>query len=111
VRHLGLESLITPFPTTSSIAAKLFKKNNITFDMVYLDASHDTDDVMHDIFDYLPLTDCLFGDDYDWPSVRAAVDVFPKVFQQKYPASPIGYNLTLDIHNEKWILRKGVTLR
>lgn len=74
VASLGFAPYITPFPTTSAIAARFFRAHNVMFDMTYIDGSHDTSDVITDIMSYHSISEFIFGDDYDWPSVRTAVD-------------------------------------
>ena len=100
VVHRGLESYIQPFPTTSLIAARFFKKENITSKLIYLDASHDYEDILIDLKNYYPLLEensILFGDDYfAWPGVKKAVDEF---------VSDNNLNLTIE-ENNFWIIRK-----
>lgn len=91
------QHIITPFPTTSSIAAKFFCHHHIKFDLIYIDASHETKDVFSDLADYENLSSVIFGDDYDWPSVRAAVDSFHNQRLREFD---------LEISAEKWILRR-----
>lgn len=93
VVNSGLTHLITPFPATSLIAAELFRQKVFIFDMVYIDASHDTSDVIADITAWSRLTKVLLGDDYDWPSVRAAVHEMAK--QQP--------DWQLSVIDEKWL--------
>lgn len=79
VCHTGTQDVIVPFPTTSLIAARFLAAGGYRFDLIYIDGSHDTQDVFHDLESYLPLLapgGVIFGDDYDMPSVRAAVDAF-----------------------------------
>lgn len=60
---------------TSVEAALMFQQP--TFDMVYIDGSHDYEDVKIDILNWLPRAKkILCGDDYTkgWPGVRKAVD-------------------------------------
>ena len=76
----GHSERITPFPTTSSIAAKWLKLKQLRPDLAYIDASHSFEDVTRDLYDYWPLVNeggVLFGDDYEtWLEVRAAVNRF-----------------------------------
>lgn len=92
----SLEKFITPFPTTSAIAAKFFKHHKIMFDLIYIDASHDTQDVMDDINNYVDLAPVIFGDDYDWLSVKEGVDKMAKMLPDH----------NFEVINEKWILRR-----
>jgi len=74
-----LNTQVTPLPMTSSSAAELFAKHNVTIDMVYLDAGHREREVYADLQDWWPLTNkVLVGDDYNshWPGVIAAANRF-----------------------------------
>src|SRR4029434_8614820 len=67
VCHHGLQDRIIPFPQTSSIAALWFRYYGILADLIYLDASHEEEDVYHDVCHYWELlagNGVLFGDDY-----------------------------------------------
>jgi len=77
--HFELQDIVTPFPSTSTIAAKYFEHNNITADMIYIDGSHLYDDVKMDIKNYYPLVNqggVLLGDDYNKQPVIQAVNEF-----------------------------------
>lgn len=84
----GVKEYILPFPTTSTIAAKYFKNNNIQPELVYIDASHEYEDVLCDIknyFDLLRRGGIIFGDDYvAWPGVKLAVNKFCEEKQLKF---------------------------
>jgi hypothetical protein len=67
VQAAKLEHLITPVPMPSLQAAQYFKETELKADVIYIDASHDQDDVKRDILAYLPLLKpggIIFGDDY-----------------------------------------------
>lgn len=73
----GHDDCIVPFPISSLSAARWLQRYGVTADLIYIDASHDTHDVYWDIQHYLPILNrggVMFGDDYDWGSVRQAVD-------------------------------------
>ena len=74
----NLCDIIVPFPNTSSIAAQWLYKHNITPNLVYLDGSHNEEDVLYDIEHYYELIDhgILCGDDYKWIGVEYAVNTF-----------------------------------
>ncbi len=96
----AMSGVITPFPTTSGIAARFFKLHTLNFDLVYLDASHDYEDVAADIAAYWPLVGAggvLFGDDFTqgWPGVMRAVNEF---------AEQAGMKLQID--GDKWVMRR-----
>lgn len=76
VFHKGYENVIQPIPATSFIGAKIFEHYGIKADLIYIDGSHDYDDVKADIKAYKELLNpngIMFGDDYGWPSVSDAV--------------------------------------
>lgn len=80
VVHAGKQGQITPCPLPSLIAARLLLEKGARFDLCYIDASHDEEDVLADIAAWLPLLrpgGVLFGDDLDWPSVDAAITRCP----------------------------------
>ena len=64
------------------IGARWFAKENIKADLIYIDASHDYEDVRVDLEAYWPLLNeggVIFGDDYNehqWPGVVEAVNEF-----------------------------------
>lgn len=75
----GLSDVVCPFPQTSVIAARWFKAHGISADLIYIDASHDYEDVKMDINLYWNLLNnggILFGDDYWIVDVKNAVDEF-----------------------------------
>ena len=98
VCHRGFQDRIIPFPQTASIAALWFRQFGIKADLIYLDGSHEEEDVYQDHGNYWEiLTDkgILFGDDYDWDGVRLAVERFAKEEKKK-----------IEFLSDKWLLRK-----
>jgi hypothetical protein len=101
VVHKNLQDIILPFPNTSENGYRYFKYNNITAQMIYIDASHEEDDVYKDLNNYYDLLEnngILFGDDYqkEWPGVINSVNKFS---QER--------NMELEIvGNNFWILKK-----
>ncbi len=76
VVHAGLQDTIVPFPNTSLIAARYFKRHNITANLIYVDGSHDEADVEADLNAYRPLLTAggvMFGDDYNDSGVERAI--------------------------------------
>ncbi|MDD5217530.1 MAG: class I SAM-dependent methyltransferase [Candidatus Omnitrophica bacterium] len=76
-----LTDRIIPFPQTSIIASRWLKQNRVEADLIYIDGSHDEEDVYLDLVHYLELVKkggVLFGDDYGDAAtgVKAAVDRF-----------------------------------
>lgn len=92
----GWSKHITPFPQTSANAARWFKKNNIQADLIYLDASHEYDDVLMDLRMYYPLVrmgGILFGDDWQtFHDVTRALNDF---------------GLPYDKVGRQWVIRKA----
>ncbi|MES2572206.1 MAG: CmcI family methyltransferase [Verrucomicrobiota bacterium] len=98
VCHRGAQKRIVPFPQTSSIAGLWLRHYGIRADLIYLDGSHEEEDVYEDLLRYWEvLADggVLFGDDYSWDGVRLAVERFAR-------EEGIGIAFLAD----KWVLRK-----
>lgn len=75
----GLDN-VYPIPITSVRAAGMFRLIGLKFDFIFIDASHDYENVCADIAVWRPLLKrggILAGHDYghdDWPGVKQAVD-------------------------------------
>ena len=101
VIHNECEDIITPIPNTSVNGAKFLKFNKITPDLIYLDASHEEEDVYIDLTHYFTLlkpSGTIFGDDFsdNWPGLKSSVIKFANENRLK-----------LDIfENNYWILNK-----
>jgi hypothetical protein len=81
VCHRGHQPRIIPFPQTSATAALWLRYFGITADLIYLDGSHEEDDVYGDCLGYwetLAPRGVMFGDDWSWDGVRLAVTRFAK---------------------------------
>jgi hypothetical protein len=79
VCHASHQHRIVPFPQTSATAALFLRTNGIQGDLIYIDGSHEEEDVYQDLLDYWPLLrtgGTIFGDDYTWDGVRLAVNRF-----------------------------------
>ncbi len=82
VVHAGLEDVIVPFPATSTIAARLLIVRGVKADLIYIDGSHEENDVYSDVTYYwhcLRPGGVMFGDDYRpeyYPGVVRAVEAF-----------------------------------
>jgi hypothetical protein len=75
----GHAGRITPFPQTSTNAARFFRRAGIQADLIYVDGSHDYEDVRADLEAWWPVLrggGTMFGDDYCqyWSGVIRAVD-------------------------------------
>ena len=80
VRH-GMQDRITPLPATSRDAARILKFHKQSADLIYLDGSHEREDVAEDLANWsrrLNLGGHIFGHDYQMPGVRLSVDEFAK---------------------------------
>lgn len=72
----NLSERVTPFPLPSNLACRWLARHQFKFDFIYIDGSHETDDVRRDIEGALSVLEpggVIFGDDHDWPTVRAAL--------------------------------------
>ncbi len=99
VCHKGLQDLIVPFPQTASIASLWLRYYGITAEMVYIDASHEEEDVYLDLCNYwevVSVNGIVFGDDYAWDGVRLAANRF---------ANDVGRAVSFVA--DKWVLRKS----
>lgn len=99
VVHSNHQDIIIPVPLTSNLAAKLLSRKNIKADLIYIDASHETEDVYDDMKNYIPLLNqngIIFGDDYHWESVKNGVNLYAK-----------DYSCEIEINrNVYWIMKK-----
>lgn len=81
----GQQRRIIPFPQTSLIASRYLWQHQVRADLIYIDGSHDVDDVAADIRAYHTLLrsgGVLFGDDYEsFEDVRHAVNAAGHVFE------------------------------
>lgn len=96
--HKGHQKRIIPFPQTSSTAALWLRYFGFTAELIYIDASHEEDDVYGDLMAYwevLAPGGILFGDDWSWDGVRLAVLRFAQQF-----------DLTYRFVADKWVLDK-----
>jgi predicted O-methyltransferase YrrM len=98
VVHNNLQDIIIPFPNTSLTCARYFRNKNVRADLIYIDASHEYEDVIDDLEAYFPLLSdkgIIFGDDYGWSGVKQAVDEFV-----------VKNQLTLGGNSNHWVLKK-----
>ena len=102
VMYANHQDCIVPFPNTSIIAARFLRKYQIQADVIYIDASHEEEDVYMDLTSYWSLLrsgGVIFGDDWDAGSlgygVICAVNRFVKEKQ-----------LNLQVQGNKWLIQK-----
>lgn len=82
VQAKGLSRNIVPFPVTATCGAEVMRHFGVQADLIYIDAGHREVEISLDMNDYWPLLRAggiMFGDDYSWPGVIAAVDKFADV--------------------------------
>jgi hypothetical protein len=97
VCHAGKQRRIIPFPFPSTTAALWLLRTDVRADLIYIDGSHEEEDVHQDLLDYAPLLTpggALFGDDWSWPGVRNAVTRFAKSNRK-----------TITHVHDKWLIR------
>lgn len=96
--HLNLQDIVIPFPTTSVIAGRFLRDHGYRAEIIYIDGSHEYDDVLNDLQLYWPLitpNGALVGDDFWIDDVRRAVGHFAA---QR--------NLTIIQAHPCWFIRK-----
>lgn len=74
--HNNLQDYVLPLPLPSNIAYKVLLNDNISADLIYIDGSHEYEDVKCDIENYKKLLShkgIMFGDDWGWSGVNRAV--------------------------------------
>ena len=79
VCRAGRQERITPLPLPSVTAAQWFSLRGVRADLIYIDGSHEEEDVFQDLVSYWDLLrpgGVLFGDDWSWDGVRLAVEGF-----------------------------------
>lgn len=98
VVRAGHSDRITPFPVPSVTAAQWCALQGVRADLIYIDGSHEEDDVYQDLtawWDLVREGGVLFGDDWQWDGVRLAVERFAKE-----NGLPIAHR------HDKWELRR-----
>ncbi len=100
VVHNNLQDTIIPVPNTTLTGMKILAAKNIKPDVIYIDASHEYDDVYSDLSFANKMVEkgIIFGHDYDWcAGVKGAVDTFVKE-----------NNLRLESKAAFWIIKKAL---
>lgn len=91
---------VLPLPMTSLMGARYLREFEFQAELMYIDGSHDEKDVYEDLVAYWPLLTpggIIFGDDWVWDSVRAAVHRFAH-----------DHNALIRIDDINWMLKKPV---
>ncbi len=98
VVRAGQQGRITPFPVPSITAAQWCALRGVHADLIYLDGSHEEEDVYQDLvtwWDIVRPGGVLVGDDWSWDGVRLAVQRFANE-----------HKLAIPHRHDKWELRK-----
>ena len=98
VARAGKQNRITPFPVPSLTAAQWCALRGIRADLIYLDGSHEEEDVYQDLVSWWDIVrpgGTLFGDDWSWDGVRLAVQRFAKE-----------NHLAITHRHDKWELKR-----
>ncbi len=96
----GHQERILPLPQTSGNAARFLAEAQVSADLVYIDASHEEEDVLADILAYWPLLrpgGTMIGDDL--------ILAYPGVGRALVRAAE-QFGVRAQGFQEKWILRK-----
>jgi hypothetical protein len=75
VQH-DCQDLIVPIPNTSTIGSIILQDRRVLADLIYIDGSHEYQDVKTDVLAYKKLLSpkgLMFGDDTGWGSVKMAI--------------------------------------
>lgn len=91
---------ILPFRVTAITAARWLQFKGFEPDAVFLDSAHEVDETYMELALFhrlLPEGGVLFGDDYQWPSVKLDVDRF---------VSYHGLRLRTDAEKRLWVITK-----
>lgn len=96
----GAASDVFALPLSSTAAARVLEELGVVADVVYIDASHDLDDVSADLRNYWRLLRAgglMFGDDYhpSWPGVVESVDAFCA-----------RHRLSQELADGRWLVRR-----
>jgi predicted O-methyltransferase YrrM len=105
IKREGLQDVVIPLPQTTSNALRFFSEEGVRFDMVYVDASNQYEDIVSDMnlsWNVLANGGVIFGDDYlnfSYPQINAAVNSF--VYGNR-----IRDQLSVDSENNFWSIKK-----
>jgi SAM-dependent methyltransferase len=102
VVRAGATDIITPLPIASAGAARLLAAHGVTFDLIYIDAAHEYEEVRMDVELFWPLVrpgGVMFGDDYipQFSGLRRAVEEFAAGRSLRLQTSP---------NSPKWLIQR-----
>jgi predicted O-methyltransferase YrrM len=100
VMHRGCQDRIIPIPNSTATGARWLLRQQVVADFVYLDASHEEDDLYQDLLLYWKILrpgGVICGDDWHafWYGVICAVSRFAKE-----------RDLRLQVADQTWVLQK-----
>jgi hypothetical protein len=103
VMHEGVQDYIVPLPNSSIAGARWLTYHNLAADLVYIDASHEEDDVYADMQAYwkcLKWGGLMLGDDWTlpWYPVICAVNRFAREKE-----------VALQVVSPTWLIQKTMT--
>lgn len=87
MKGAGVDDVVVPFRMSTDEAAAAL---NITADLIYVDGDHSTEQVFLDIQNWLPHLNeggVMCGDDWEWPTVREAVERAARLYGFEIEAS------------------------
>ena len=96
----GLQESIFPLPMTPYCAADILSRSGMQFDVIYIDAHHDEDEVISDMrrcYGLLRAGGMMFGDDYT-PAETGVVKAVNRFVAD--------HGLYLSTQQEKWAFQK-----
>lgn len=105
MKYKGMDTTVIPFAypsvTAADILKKVFEKNSLSADMIYVDGSHIALDVYFDCQNFWPLLKnggVMFGDDWTCEDVKVGVNEFCR--QNNLPEPYVHPN------NVHWFIKK-----
>ncbi len=104
VIHAGLQEIIIPFPQTSLIVSRWLSRRGVRAKLIYIDGSHDAEDVALDLKNYYTILadgGMIFGDDYN-----SADEGVPRAVKQFTAEKRLA--LTLKENGQFWVIQKPV---
>lgn len=87
MKHAGLDDSVVPVWSLTDIGAIILKGWGVRADAIYVDAAHDYESALADMHAYWPILKqggVMFGDDYLFPGVMAAVERFAKDIEHSF---------------------------